>query len=110
MSDIGEKVAYVKRAGQTRDHGCHWPGCHEQVPPAKWGCTAHWYRLPQNLRNAIWKAFKPGQEVDMTPSRTYLQVAREVQNWIRENYPDRGADYLDEPRYTSVGKRRMVRR
>ena len=81
-----EKVAYVKRAGQTRDHGCHWPGCTEQVPPAKWGCTRHWYMLPQRLRAAIWDAFRPGQEVAMTPSREYVRVAREVQQWIKEHH------------------------
>lgn len=79
----GPKVEHVLRAGQTRNHHCHWPGCKEQVPPAKWGCLSHWRRLPQGLRNGIWSAYTPGQEVSMTPSRQYVEVARRVQSWIQ---------------------------
>ena len=77
------KVAYVKRQGQTRDHHCHWPGCDKQVPPAMWGCKAHWFSLPKRFRDRIWKAYRRGQEITMTPSPEYLQVAEEVQRWIR---------------------------
>ena len=70
-------------ATQTRDHHCHWPGCDKQVPPAMWGCKAHWLRLPRALRNKIWATYQPGQETDMTPSESYLAAAREVQEWIR---------------------------
>lgn len=82
-----EKVAYVKGQGQTRDHHCHWPGCDKQVPPAMWGCYRHWMMLPKALRDKVWAAYRPGQEVTMTPSREYLAVAWEVQQWIRENHP-----------------------
>lgn len=85
MKDIGKKVRYVKSQGQTRDHHCHWPGCKEQVPPALWGCRKHWYRLPKHLRDRIWETFRPGQEKNMTPSKEYLKVAQEVQEWIKEN-------------------------
>ena len=83
-----EKVAYVKSQGQTRDHHCHWPGCGAQVPPAMWGCLRHWKRIPKHLRDRIWDAFRPGQETNRTPSREYVRAAREVQNWIAENYPE----------------------
>lgn len=84
MTTISEKVDYVKSQRQTRNHHCHWPGCKTQVPPAMWGCRKHWYMLPSGLRSKIWHAFKPGQEVDGTPSERYIAVAREVQDWIRE--------------------------
>lgn len=71
-------------AGDGR-HTCHWPGCTKRVPPAAWGCKAHWYRLPFALRRKIWAAFRPGQEVTKTPARSYVDVAREVQEWIRAN-------------------------
>ena len=77
------KADYVRSQGQGRDHTCHWPGCEKQVPPAMWGCKVHWYKLPQVLRNKIWRAYEPGQEVTMTPSDEYLTVAREVQDWIK---------------------------
>ena len=78
-----DKIAYVKSQGQTRNHHCHWPGCTRQVPPAMWGCSGHWYKLPQNLRAAIWRTFEPGQEVDLSPSNEYLEVADKVQAWIK---------------------------
>lgn len=78
------KRRYVRSQKQTRKHHCHWPGCEAQVPPAMWGCKAHWFRLPKALRDRIWATYAPGQEVDMTPSAEYLQVADDVQRWIRE--------------------------
>lgn len=73
--------------GQTREHHCHWPGCKTQVNPAMWGCRKHWFMLPKFLRDKIWDTFEPGQEINMTPSRDYVAVSREVQEWIRENHP-----------------------
>jgi hypothetical protein len=83
--DKADKVRHVKRSGQTRTHHCHWPGCPQQVPPAKWGCYSHWMRLPKRLRDAVWRAYAPGQETTLTPSREYVAVAREVQKWIANN-------------------------
>jgi hypothetical protein len=79
------KADYVRSQPQTRNHTCHWPNCGKQVPPAMWGCKTHWFKLPQGLRNRIWATYQPGQEVTMTPSQQYLDVAREVDTWIREN-------------------------
>lgn len=79
---IKDKADYVRRASQTRNHTCHWPGCKLQVPPALWGCRTHWYTLPQSLRNRIWETYRPRQEITGTPSREYVAVAREVQEWI----------------------------
>ena len=81
------KKDYVRAATQTRVHICHWPGCEVQVPPAKWGCFKHWFRLPPLLRKKVWAAFRPGQEIDMRPSNAYIDVVTEVDEWIRENYP-----------------------
>ena len=87
MTTITEKVAHVLAAPQNRNHHCHWPGCEEQVAPARWGCRKHWYKLPQGLRNKIWAAYRPGQEDDRSASARYLEAAREVQHWIRMNAP-----------------------
>jgi hypothetical protein len=77
------KYDHVRQATQTREHHCHWPDCDKQVPPAAWGCRAHWYRLPLALRNKIWATYRVGQEVTMTPSAAYIAVAREAQAWIK---------------------------
>lgn len=83
--NISDKVAHVKRSTQSREHKCHWPDCHKQVPPALWGCPTHWYRLPRTLRDKIWRTYVPGQENSGRPSPEYLDAAREVQRWIEEN-------------------------
>jgi hypothetical protein len=82
---VGDKVAYVKRQGQVREHTCHWPGCDRQVPPALWGCKAHWYALPKALRDKIWRTYRVGQERTLTPSADYVAAAREVEAWIWAN-------------------------
>lgn len=85
MTKIGDKVAHVKSAKPERGHTCHWPGCTRHVPPAMWGCREHWYALPKNLRDKIWATYQIGQEISKTPSREYVNVAREVQEWIDAN-------------------------
>ena len=49
------------------------------------GLQAALFKLPKHLRDRIWEAYEPGQEIDMSPSREYLDVAREVETWIREH-------------------------
>lgn len=80
-----DKVRYVLRRKQARAHECHWPGCGKQVPPAKWGCREHWFRLPKALRDRVWRAYEPGQEKTMRPSAEYVAAARDVQRWIAEH-------------------------
>ena len=65
-------------------HTCQWDGCDKQCPPAMWGCKQHWFTLPKFLRDQIWKAYRPGQEIDKRPSDVYLVVAKLVQLWITE--------------------------
>jgi hypothetical protein len=79
---LRKKVEYVLRQKQDRPHSCHWPGCKAQCKPAFWGCRVHWYTLPADLRAKVWREYKPGQEVTMTPSREYLKAAELVQEWI----------------------------
>lgn len=82
------KVDHVRAAlrdGQTHGHTCHWPGCDKRVPPAAWGCRPHWYKLPKAIRNRIWAAYRQGQEDSKTPSRVYIDAAREAQEWIAAN-------------------------
>ena len=66
-------------------HTCHWPGCEAEVPPKMWGCKPHWFKLPLRLRQEVWNAYRPGQEVDKLPSLLYIQVANDVKRWIHQN-------------------------
>lgn len=63
-------------------HTCHWDGCEVSVPPKMWGCKIHWFTLPKFLRDAIWKAYRPGQEVRKDPSDQYVVVALMAEEWI----------------------------
>lgn len=63
-------------------HTCHWTGCRRAVDPRFWGCPAHWNRLPQPLRDAIWRHYKPGQEETKTPSDKYRVAFKLCQQWI----------------------------
>lgn len=84
MPTVKQKADYVRSQGQSRNHCCHWPGCDKQVPPAVWGCKAHWFKLPAQLRKRVWDTYRPGQERNMTPSKEYVEVAKEIQAWIGE--------------------------
>ena len=39
-------------------HKCPWPGCGQRVPRHLWGCKPHWYRLPRELRDHLWAAYR----------------------------------------------------
>jgi hypothetical protein len=68
-------------------HRCHWPGCETPVPPALWGCRPHWFALPKELRDKLWRVYVPGQEIRKDPSAEYLEVAGEIEAWIRARPP-----------------------
>lgn len=55
-------------------HTCHAPGCIRIVPPRMFCCKPHWYKLPKRIRDAIWREYRPGQEIDKRPSLRYLAV------------------------------------
>lgn len=90
---MNNKVRYVLRQKQSRNHTCHWSGCEAQVPPAMWGCKKHWRLLPLELREAIWQAYVPGQEICGTSSAEYVTIARRVQDWIATR---RTLDFLEK--------------
>ena len=56
-------------------HHCHVPGCDREVPPHLLMCLNHWKRVPQPLRNRVWKTYRKGQEGDKNPSPAY-QIGR----------------------------------
>jgi len=86
MTTIGEKADHVRahRSDPPGGHTCHWPGCTKRVAPALWGCMAHWMKLPQELRNAIWRAYRPGQEKDKTPSPEYVRAMEATIAWASQ--------------------------
>lgn len=66
-------------------HVCHANGCVLPVPRRMFMCKTHWYRLPKAMRDAIWQAYRPGQETGrVEPSAEYLRVATEAINWLAQ--------------------------
>lgn len=53
-------------------HTCHAPGCNRLIPPRMFACTGHWFALPNKMRDAIWREYREGQEIDKRPSVRYL--------------------------------------
>lgn len=41
-------------------------------------CKIHWYMVPKRLRDAVWAAYTPGQEVRKDPTPQYLRIAHEA--------------------------------
>lgn len=69
-------------------HTCHWPrGCPVDVPPRMMMCKAHWFKVPKALRDRIWSAYRPGQEIDKQPDAKYMEAVRAVDQWVCEHYP-----------------------
>jgi len=64
-------------------HTCHWPGCLREVPPKMWGCPRHWFTLPKQIRDDIWRTYRLGQEIDKHPSQEYMDAAQRAQDWIK---------------------------
>jgi hypothetical protein len=59
-------------------HTCHATGCWAKVPPEMFACRRHWFMVPPKIRARIWRAYRPGQCDDMSPSKEYLRAAREA--------------------------------
>jgi hypothetical protein len=57
-------------------HLCHAKGCSTPCPPNKLMCGRHWRMVPKNIQYAVYRQYRPGQEVTKTPSDAYLRVAQ----------------------------------
>jgi len=76
-----------EKARESDKRRCLWPGCTKLVPCSMWGCRVHWYQLPVQIRNAIWNAYRPGQERDLRIGKAYVEAAKAAQDWIRDHGP-----------------------
>ena len=56
-------------------HHCHARGCEANVPPRMLMCLRHWRMVPQQLKQAVYRLYVPGQEVRKDPTRGYLAAA-----------------------------------
>jgi hypothetical protein len=68
-----------------RLHKCEWPGCERVIARSMWGCRAHWYALPNNLRAWIGRAYRYGIDTGTHPTRSYVDAHRAALAWIAEH-------------------------
>ena len=60
------------------EHFCHAKACNIVVPPKRLMCKRHWFMVPADLRKAVWREYRPGQEVDKEPTAEYLEAAQKA--------------------------------
>lgn len=63
-------------------HHCHAVGCETPVPAKMFMCLKHWRMIPREGQNAVWAAYRSGQEVDKRPSSTYLEITEECRRIV----------------------------
>ena len=57
-------------------HTCHAKGCTVEVPPKLLMCLRHWRMVPKEIQSAVWRHYRPGQEIDKKPTAEYLTVMK----------------------------------
>jgi len=65
-------------------HTCHAKLCDVEVPPKMLMCKPHWRMVPKDLQNAVWDAYRIGQEVRKDPSREWQAAADAARIGITE--------------------------
>lgn len=70
---------------EERQHTCHAMGCDEHVPPAMFMCRRHWFMVPKDMRNEIWRTYRPGQESTYRPSAAYIAASTTAVNWLADH-------------------------
>ncbi len=56
-------------------HKCHARDCGVAVPPEMLMCRRHWRMVPRKVQLAVWRHFRPGQEVEKDPSEAWHRAA-----------------------------------
>lgn len=56
-------------------HCCHAKGCKIEVKPELLMCPKHWFMVPADIRNEVWKHYRAGQCDDKNPSAAWHKAA-----------------------------------
>lgn len=81
-NSIGTLVFCGVKKYEVPKHFCHATGCNMEVPPKLLMCLKHWRMVPREMRAAVWRHYRPGQEIDKKPSREYLVVMDKAINAV----------------------------
>lgn len=77
----------------SHKHRCHAAGCNRNCAPRLLFCKPHWEQVPDVLKAAVWAHYRPGQEVDKVPSRTYCAVQRLAVAYVAKQEGHEGAAF-----------------
>jgi hypothetical protein len=61
---------------------CAWPRCPVTARSGRLMCARDWYRLPAQMRAAIWQHYVPGQTA-LTCTPEYREALRDVLAYAR---------------------------
>jgi len=91
----------------TRPHTCHAIGCSVHVPPRMLMCARHWRMVPRKTQITVWNEYRPGQEIDKSPSLGYLAIQRMAVGEVAEKegrHDEAQACFREAARYAQIMK------
>ncbi len=65
-------------------HRCPAPGCPKAMPPDILACKPHWFMLPKELRDRIWKYYKRGQDIGSASEEYKAALQDAIAFWSSE--------------------------
>lgn len=65
-------------------HVCHALKCNVPVPPEMLMCRKHWFMVPKNLRDEVWRTYRQGQEITKDPTGYYLDAMNAAINAVAD--------------------------
>ena len=65
-------------------HTCHAFGCDRVIAPRFFMCPRHWAMVPPRHKAAVLRTYRPGQEIDKSPSPEYVAAATAARNAVRD--------------------------
>ena len=73
-------------------HECHNPACRQPCAPKYLMCRKCWFKVPKVLRDAVWAAYRPGQEQrKVRPTRAWFEAARAAIRSVQEESSEKQA-------------------
>jgi hypothetical protein len=73
-----------QKAGKPDPPRCRHPGCDRAASQAGWGCKPHWFKLPLDLRNRLYRAAALVDGWDDQRYQAWAAVADEADRHVAE--------------------------
>ena len=81
----GRRTGGGRRRPPREKLPCRQPGgCDRGASQASWGCKPHWFKLPQHLRDNLWRADRDERAATGRLGPAWAAAAAEAEAWILE--------------------------